>query len=109
MNDVHPEADFKQFLAQGKFMIQRSRSSGRYVFYPRVAEPVTGAMDLEWVQASGTGTVYSMTTVRRRPPKQDYNVSLIDLAEGPRVLSRVDGLALGDIRIGMAVKARIVT
>nr|NKR04616.1 hypothetical protein [Escherichia coli] len=34
-----PEAQFKAFLAEGRFMIQRSRSTGRHVFYPRGAVP----------------------------------------------------------------------
>lgn len=34
-----PEAQFKPFLAEGRFMIQRSRSTGQHVFYPRVALP----------------------------------------------------------------------
>jgi uncharacterized OB-fold protein len=88
-------------------MIQRSRSSGRHVFYPRVAEPRTGATDLEWVEASGEGTVYATTVVRQRPPTPSYNVALIDLAEGPRMMSRVEGIAPEDVRIGMKVRARI--
>lgn len=106
---MHPEVDFMRYLAEGRFMIQRSRSSGRCVFYPRVAEPLTGARDLEWVEATGRGTVYSATTVRQRPPKQSYNVSLIDLAEGPRMLCRIDGIPPEEVDIGMAVEARIVT
>lgn len=89
-------------------MIQRSRSSGAYIFYPRVAEPRTGSRDLEWVQASGDGTVYAVTVVRKRPPEKDYNVVLIDLAEGPRMMSRVDGIDPSAVKIGMAVKAKIV-
>jgi uncharacterized OB-fold protein len=89
-------------------MIQRSRQTGRYVFYPRVAEPTTGCTDLEWVEPSGEGTVYSVTVVRQKPPVPDYNVVLVDLAEGPRLMSRVDGVGLSAVRIGMAVKARVV-
>src|SRR5690606_32935433 len=55
---MQPDAEFNAYLAEGRFMIQRSRSSGKYVFYPRVAEPGTGARDLEWTEASGLGTVY---------------------------------------------------
>lgn len=102
-----PEQDYLAFLAQGRFMIQRSRSSGRHVFYPRVAEPRTGATDLEWVPASGEGTVYATTVIRQRDPAQHYNVALIDLAEGPRMMSRVEGIAPDAVRIGMRVKARI--
>ena len=46
-------------------MLQRCSSSGAFVFYPRVAEPGSGATTLEWVEASGRGTVYSTTVVRR--------------------------------------------
>lgn len=105
---IQPEKQYFEFLAQGRFMIQRSRASGRYIFYPRVAEPVTGCTDLEWVEPSGRGTVYSVTVVRQRPPAPDYNVALIDLAEGPRMMSRVDGLAPQEVRIGMAVQARVI-
>jgi uncharacterized OB-fold protein len=107
--DVRPDKEFAAFLAEGRFMIQRSRSSGRFVFYPRVAEPRTGARDLEWVEASGAGTVYAVTVVRKRPPDADYNVALVDLDEGPRLMSRIDGLPADQARIGLKVQARIVT
>ena len=105
---VHPDAEYQQFLNQGQFMLVRSRESGRAVFYPRVVEPGTGSTDLEWVPASGLGVVYSFTTVRPRPPEQPYNVSLIDLAEGPRMMSRVEGMAPADVAIGMAVQAEVI-
>ncbi len=108
MADIHPERDFHAFLGEGRFMIQRSRSSGRHVFYPRLVEPLTGADDLEWVEASGKGVVYSATVVRPRPPAVPYNVVLVDLAEGPRIMSRVDGTAAAEVHIGMAVTARII-
>lgn len=105
---IHPEQQYQEFLAQGKFMLLRARASGRYIFYPRVAEPLTGDTDLEWVAASGLGQVYSVTVVHKRPPEQDYNVALIDLQEGPRMMSRVEGIAPGDVRIGMAVRAKVI-
>lgn len=108
MDAIKPEAQYQQFLAEGRFMIQRSAGSGKHVFYPRVAEPATGATDLEWVAASGRGTVYSTSVVRQKPPTPNYNVALIDLAEGPRMMSRVVGIAAEEVRIGMAVTARIV-
>ena len=110
MNQVlKPDADYQAFLQEGRFMIQRGRSSGRHHFYPRALEPGTGHDDLEWVPASGLGTVYSTTVVRVRPPAPSYNVALIDLAEGPRMMSRVEGLAPEDVHIGMAVRARILS
>ena len=99
-----PEEQYRAYLSEGRFMIQRSRSSGRYVFFPRVAEPGSGRNDLEWVEASGLGTVYSITVNRTRAG--DYNVALVELDEGPRLMSRVEGVET--VPIGTRVKARIV-
>ncbi len=103
-----PEAEFRQFLADGKFMIQRSKGSGIHVFQPRVMVPCSGETDLEWVEASGEGTVYATTCTRRRPERGgDYNVALIDLAEGPRMMARVVGIEPDKVAVGMKVRARI--
>ena len=103
-----PERRFYDFLKEGKFMIQRSKSSGAYNFYPRVLEPGTGAADLEWVEASGDGVVYATTVNRQRPEKGgDYNICLVDLAEGPRMMSRVVGIEPAEVKVGMKVKAKV--
>lgn len=107
MQGLLPESEYQRFLAEGRFMLQRSRQTGAYIFYPRVAQPGTGDTDLEWVEASGRGVVYSTTVVRQRPPTPNYNVALIDLAEGVRMMSRVEGIAPEEVRIGMAVQAKI--
>ena len=108
MNAIQPEIEWRAHLAEGRFMIQRSRSTGGHVFYPRVAEPGTGAQDLEWVEASGQGTVHAVTVVRKKDPNDSYNVVLVDLAEGPRLMSRVDGIAPDAVMIGMSVRANII-
>ena len=103
-----PEAQFQQYLSEGRFMIQRSASTGRHVFYPRPFIPTTGEADLEWVEAAGMGTVYSTTVNRRSPEKGGtFNLSLIDLDEGVRMLSRVVDIPADEVQIGMRVKARI--
>lgn len=104
---LQPEAEWRAHLAEGRFMIQRSRSTGGHVFYPRVAEPGTGADDLEWVEASGEGIVHAVTIVRKKDPADSYNVVLVDLAEGPRLMSRIDGVPVEQVKIGMAVRASI--
>ncbi|HEX8592441.1 MAG TPA: Zn-ribbon domain-containing OB-fold protein [Pseudomonas sp.] len=108
MTSIRPDAEFQEFLKQGQFMLQRSRSSQRCFFYPRVVEPQTGSTDLEWVAASGLGTVYSATVIRPKPPAQPYNVALVDLDEGPRMMSRIEGMPAQEVAIGLRVKARIV-
>ncbi len=103
-----PEEQFRAYLAEGRFMIQRSTSTGAYVFYPRSFVPGSGETDLEWVEASGEGVVYSTTVNRRSPDKGgSFNVALIDLAEGPRMMSRVTGVAPEEVTIGMKVRAKV--
>jgi uncharacterized OB-fold protein len=106
---ISPEAHWRTALAQGRLLLQRSQSSGAYVFPPRVMAPGTGADDLVWVAAAGGGTVYAVTVISPKPPAAPYNVVLVDLDEGPRVMSRVEGVAAQDVTIGMRVKARIGT
>lgn len=105
--DIHPDKDHADFLASGRFMIQRSIKTGAYVYYPRVAVPGTGDTDLEWVEPKGSGTVYSTTVVRNKPPTPDYNVALIDLDEGVRVMGRIVGVDPAGISIGTRVMARV--
>jgi uncharacterized OB-fold protein len=109
VNDtIKPEADYFRLLGEGKFMLLRSKETGNVFFHPRVAEPLTGCTDLEWVAASGLGTVYATSVMHQRDPANNYNVALIDLAEGPRMMSRVEGIAPEAVKIGMHVKAKIV-
>jgi len=108
MSTILPEQQFAAFLEESRFMLLRSRETGRCFWFPRVAEPGTGCTDLEWVEASGDGTVYSTTVIRQKPPTPDYNLALVDLAEGPRMMTRVEGIAPEQVRIGMKVRARIV-
>ena len=104
-----PDAQFAAALAQGRFQIQRCTACGQHVFYPRALCTHCGSGQLEWVDPSGVGCVYSSTTVRRKPQAGgDYNVALVDLAEGPRLMSRVDGIAPEQVRIGMKVQARVI-
>ena len=104
-----PDAQFAAALAQGCFQIQHCAACGQHVFYPRALCPHCGSAQLGWVKASGAAQVYSSTTVRRKTEAGgDYNVALVDLAEGPRLMSRVDGVPPEQVRIGMAVQARVI-
>lgn len=100
-----PDAQYQAFLRGGQFMIQRSRSTGAHVFYPRIAVPGTGVTDLEWVPASGGGTVYAITVNRAR--EGSYNIAIVELDEGPRMMTRIEGVETAPI--GARVRARIAT
>ena len=104
-----PDAHYHAYLAAGEFRVQRCAACGGYQFYPRVLCRSCGGADLTFEPVSGAGTVYSHTTVRAKPEQGgDYNISIIELAEGPRLFSRVEGVPAGAVAIGMPVRARIV-
>ncbi|RTZ41673.1 Zn-ribbon domain-containing OB-fold protein [Candidimonas sp. SYP-B2681] len=99
---------YRDQLELGNFVIQRCQSCASGIFYPRMICPHCGSDSLEWFAPSGKGTVYSTTVVRRKAEQGgDYNVALIDLAEGPRMMSRVDDLAPESVTIGMPVTAQV--
>ena len=103
-----PEKRYLDALQEGRFEIQKCAACAKHVFYPRVLCPHCGSNRLDWAAPSGRGVVYSTTVVRRKPADGgDYNVCLVDLAEGVRMMSRVVSVAPADVKIGMAVKARI--
>ncbi|MGQ9427359.1 Zn-ribbon domain-containing OB-fold protein [Gilvimarinus sp. F26214L] len=104
--DEGPDKQYAGYLAQGQFRIQQCKSCGRHVFYPRLICPHCGGPELDWVTPSGEGVVYS-TSTPRGGPDGDYNISLIDLAEGPRMMSRVVDVDPGQVRIGMRVQGFI--
>ncbi len=100
-----PEQQWRQALAQGRFLLQRS-ADGRAIFPPRAAAPDSGE-PLSWVEASGRGTVYSLSWISPKPPAEPYHVALIDLEEGARLMSRVEGATPETLRIGQKVRAFI--
>ncbi len=105
-----PDKIYRDHLAAGRLELPHCRDCGRHHFDPRALCPHCASPHLEWRTASGKGVVYSTSVVRQKPEAGgDYNVALIDLAEGPRLMSRVDGIAPTDVRIGMAVTAQIIT
>lgn len=101
---VGPQATYEAYLADGRFMIQRAESTGEYVFWPRVVAP-SGATDLGWVEARGTGTVHAITVNRARGGS--WNVALVELDEGVRMMSTLPDVETAEI--GARVKARIET
>ncbi len=108
--NLGPDAEFHRRLSGGEFCLQKCQDCGSHIFFPRSICPDCGSDKLEWVSASGAGTVYSTSVIRQKPERGgDYNFALIELAEGPRMISRVENILPGDVAIDMKVMARINT
>lgn len=105
-----PEGIFREGLAAGRILLPHCRDCGRAHFFPRVLCPHCHGASLEWRPAAGRGEIYTSTVVRRRPESGgDYNVCMVALPEGVRLMSRVEGIAPDAVRIGMAVRLRAGT
>lgn len=101
-----PLAIYQQYLDKGELAYQWNPEANRAVFYPRVICPHTGSDRLEWRVSAGFGTVYATTATYPREGAP-YNVALIDVDEGFRLMSRVEDIAPEAVRIGMRVKFRV--
>lgn len=101
--EASPLQEYEARLFRGLLPYQRCAACTRAVFHPRVICPHCGALDLEWQESAGVGTVYSVTRVRSRQGSR--TVMLVDLDEGYRMMGRGDepndvdstrGIAIGD-------------
>jgi len=103
-----PYARYVQHLKAGELAYQFSPVAKRAVFFPRVRCPYSGQDCLEWRISAGVGTVYSTSVVY--PRKGDpYNVALIDLDEGFRMMSRVAVDDPMQVAIGQRVRFQAVS
>ena len=101
-----PLATYISHLEKGELAYQFSPEANRAVFFPRVLCPFTGSDKLEWRVSKGRGTVYS-TTVVYPAEGSPFNVALVDVEEGFRLMSRVEDIAPDAVKIGMRVKFRV--
>ena len=102
------QAQHQQALDQGRFLIQHCSACARHVYFPRELCPHCGTLGPAWVAPAGGGTVAAVSTVRRKADVGgDYSVCLVDLDEGVRLMSRVEGLAPAAVTVGLRVQARV--
>jgi uncharacterized protein len=87
---------------QGKLLLKRCAACGAYHFYPRVFCPFCFSGNTEWCEATGTGTIYSFSVMRRA--EVPYAIAYVTLAEGPTMLTNIVYCDLDAIRIGQRVR-----
>lgn len=96
---------FWEYCRRHELRIQKSRSSGKFVFPPRPHY----AGDFEWVRVCGRARI--LTFVITRPPflpafaaKVPFAIAVVELEEGPRLVGNVLDCAIEDVRCGMPVE-----
>jgi uncharacterized protein len=103
-----PTADSEEFwrgCAKGELRMQRCRECAELNWFPRGICVVCSSTELAWEKLSGRATVYSYSLVSRPPNDTlpQYVLALVDLDEGPRMLTHLVDLPVESIHIGMPV------
>ena len=105
------DREFWEGAHRGELRIQRCNSCGKHQHYARLLCSHCGKQSLEWVTASGNGTVYSFTVIRQNgvPPFNErvpFVVATVDLDEaGARLIAALPDVAPEAAHIGMRVHA----
>lgn len=98
---------FWDAAAEGRLVLPRCEACETVIWYPRTLCPACGAAAISWIDAAGTGTVYSFTVVHKgQGPYRDaapYVVAYVELDEGPRMMTNIVDCDPAAVRIGMAV------
>ena len=97
-------------LDEGVVRVQRCADCREYQFYPRPHCVACLSERLDWVLLSGRGKVYSFTVVRRAmnpafAADVPYAYAIVELDEGPRLMTNVVGCAVEDVEVDMPVRA----
>jgi uncharacterized OB-fold protein len=101
--------EFWSAARSGRLLIKRCRACGRAHFYPRPFCPHCWSEDVVWEEASGRATVYTWSIVHRNDlfpfsERVPYVAAVVDLDEGPRLMTNIVDTEPSDVRIGMAVE-----
>ena len=93
---------FWEAARRGKLLLAHCTACDRPHWFPRVVCPLCSSCDIEWREASGRGTVYSVSVARRASPP--YALAYVTLDEGPTMLTNIVDCDVDGIVIGQKVK-----
>ena len=98
---------FWEAASQHTLVLQYCEANDKYVFPPRAHSPWGGG-PLAWKEVSGRGSVYTYT-IAHRPPHPVFAqqcpmaIAIVELAEGPRMMTNIINCDPGDLQVGMSV------
>ncbi|UJW83715.1 Zn-ribbon domain-containing OB-fold protein [Hydrogenophaga sp. SL48] len=87
---------------EGRLLIKRCKACGEVHHYPRDICPHCLSADTEWLQAAGTGTVYSFSTMGKG--EAAYTLAFVTLTEGVTLMSNLVDCDPAAVVIGQAVR-----
>ena len=102
-----PHVTYRSYVDRGVLGYQRCESCATAVFPPRSRCPFCGAHALAWRKSDGRGTVHALTQITPRS-SAPYAVVLVDLDDGFRMMSRVNGVDERPVAIDDRVRVSFV-
>jgi uncharacterized OB-fold protein len=93
---------FWDAAAAGRLLIKKCRDCGEFHWYPRSLCPFCFSARTEWQSASGRGTIYSYSVMRRAPVP--YAIAYVTLEEGVTMMTNIVDCDFDRIRIGQKVR-----
>ncbi|MGH7072857.1 MAG: Zn-ribbon domain-containing OB-fold protein [Stellaceae bacterium] len=93
---------FWDAAANGQLLVKKCLACGEVHYYPRTICPFCHSDRTEWLAASGQGTIYSYSVMRRAA--EPYAIAYVALEEGATVLTNIVGCPFDEIAIGKAVR-----
>ena len=87
---------------QGKLIVKTCKSCGKLHYYPRTICPHCLSNDTDWVEASGRGSIYTYSVMRRT--EIPYVIAYVTLEEGVTMLSNIVECDVDDVTVGQAVE-----
>ena len=102
-------APFFEAARRKELVVQRCQRCGALRFPARDRCSACLAREAEWVPVSGRGKIFSFAVMHQvyHPgfaSEVPYAVVLVELEEGPRLVSNVVGYPPGELRVGMPVE-----
>ena len=89
--------------AEGKLMLKKCGACNEVHHYPRALCPFCFSDKVSWVQAKGTGEIYTYSVTRRGGPVP-YCIAYVTLEEGIKMMTNIVDADLDTIKIGQKVK-----
>jgi len=99
---------FWEGCREGKLLLQYCEQCQQYQFYPRLYCMHCSSPRIQWVEVSGRGRIYSYTIIHRNKSPEfmhdtPYNVAIVQLDEGPRMMANIVQSDASQLRVDLPV------
>ena len=100
---------FWEGCKRGELLLQHCQACGKHQFYPRILCSHCMSDNLDWVSVSGRGQIRSYTIATHPVSKAyaaetPYVIALIELSEGPTMMSNIIDCDLDELKVGAQVE-----